>query len=66
MEYVIIFIVIALLWILRKTIRIWSHVSEKASEAKAREVLVTVAKTDISTSKEVQAYIRRTCLRVRL
>lgn len=60
MEFVIGFIIIAMLWILRKTIRIWSHVSEKASESKAREVLVTVAKADIHTSKEVQTLINDT------
>jgi hypothetical protein len=57
MEFVIAFIILALLWILRKTIRIWAHVSENASESKAREVLVTVAKVDIHTAKEVQTLI---------
>lgn len=57
MEFVIGFIIIAILWILRKTIRIWAHVSENASESKAREVLVQVAKADIHTAKEVQALI---------
>jgi len=51
------FIFLALLWILRKTIRIWAHVSENASESKAREVLVAVAKADIHTAKEVQTLI---------
>lgn len=60
MEFVLGFILIALLWILRKTIRIWSTVSEKASESKAREVLVSIAKSDIHTSKEVQALIADT------
>jgi len=58
MEFLIAFIIVSVLWILRKTIRIWAHVSENASESKAREVLVTVAKADIHTAKEVQALIQ--------
>jgi len=64
MEIVLGIIIVVILWVLRKTIRIWAHVSENASESKAREVLVNVAKTDIHTAKEVQALIEDTELAI--
>lgn len=55
MEIVIAIALLAALWILRKTIRVWSSVSEITSDAKARQILVNVAKDNIHTTKEVQA-----------
>ena len=57
MEIVILLILIAVLWAMRKTIRIWSNVSEKVSEATARSVLLNTAKTNIKTVKKAQAML---------
>lgn len=60
MEIVIGLIIISALWIMRKTIRVWSNVAEKTSESTARKVMLNTAKQDIKTSKKVQAFLEDT------
>lgn len=51
---VLIVIIIIALWIMRRSVRVWTNVSEELSVSKGREVLVNVRHNDAKTLEKAK------------